>query len=473
LDKSDIGIIGLGLMGRNLSLNLSGHGFAITVFDPAPSVDEDILADFLKQHSCNGFSGARTLDDFVGLIRKPRKIMMMLKAGKPVDDCINRLIPCLEPGDIIIDGGNSHYLDTARRLERLEKHGILFVGCGVSGGGEGALHGPSLMPGGSSQAWDRIRPLLQKIAAKLDDKSPCCEWIGPQGSGHFVKMVHNGIEYALMQVIAESYDIMKRMAGMTADEIALVISGWNRGELKGYLTEITAIILKRSDDDGKPLVDKILDSASEKGTGKDASRASFELGVPIAAIDEAVSARFLSLLDEERRQASREFTASARITGNWDAWSDDLRDALYCSMVVAYAQGFAMLVKAGAAMGWDLDRANIAHIWRGGSIIQSDIMKNVETAFKNNPSALNILLVSPFIEAINQRQSGWRRAVSSAVLHGIPAPVISSTLAYFDSYRSERLPANLIQAMRDCFGAHGYERIDAPQGTLFHTDWKK
>ena len=471
MDKSDIGIIGLGLMGRNLSLNFSRHGCAVAVYDAARSGEQDLLADFLKQHSCDGFTGARTLDDFADMLRKPRKIMLMVKAGTPVDDVINQLTVYLERGDIVIDGGNSHYLDTARRLERLEKRGILYVGCGVSGGGEGALHGPSLMPGGSSHAWEAIRPLLQKIAARLDDGSPCCEWVGPGGSGHFVKMVHNGIEYAMMQAMAEAFDVMKRLIGMNEDEIARVFEGWNAGDLGGYLVESAPLILKKGEKAGH-LLDSILDRAWQKGTGRDAAASALELGVPAPSISEAVSARFISSLLEERRLASLTFKGAIRFSGDRDELLDDLMNALYCATAISHAQGFALLGKAGADMGWGLDRAMIAHIWRGGSIIQSKIMGDVETVFKNNPSAPNILLEKPFIESIDRRQPGWRRIVSAAVLHGVPVNVISSALSYFDSYRSERLPANLIQAMRDCFGAHGYERVDAPRGKIFRTDWK-
>ncbi len=468
----DIGIVGLGIMGRNMALNFNRRGIAVAVFNADVAGEEDLLADFLKAHGCDGIAGARILDDFVAMVRGPRVILMMVKAGTPVDDMIHRLAPRLEPGDIIIDGGNSHYLDTARRAAAVEKQGLLYVGCGVSGGGEGALRGPSLMPGGTSGARERVGPLLQSIAARLDDKSPCCEWIGPGGSGHFVKMVHNGIEYAMMQAIAETYDMMRRLIGLGADEIAGVFGRWNDGSLGGYLVSIVPRVLKMKDGGGI-LADSILDRAFQKGTGKDASIAALGLGVPVPAMDEAVSERFISALTDERRRCAVIFHAEKTFAGDGRALVRDLEDALFCSIAIAHGQGFTLMGKASLEYGWGLDRAAIARVWRGGCIIQSKMMNDVEALFRTRSDAGNIFTEQPFADAIREKQAGWRRAVSSAALHGIPVPVLSSALAYFDSYRSERLPANLIQAMRDLFGAHGYERVDAPAGTLFRTEWNR
>jgi 6-phosphogluconate dehydrogenase len=470
LSKCDIGIIGLGIMGRNIALNFGRNGSSVAVYNPDVAAEEDLLAGFLRDHGCDGLTGARLIEDFLSLLREPRIVLLMVKAGSPVDDLIHRLVPGLAAGDIIIDGGNSHYLDTARRLAELENQGILYVGCGVSGGGSGALRGPSLMPGGSSMAWETVGTLLKRIAAKLDDGAPCCEWIGPGGSGHFVKTVHNGIEYAMMESIAEAYDIMNRMIGMDADETASVFNGWNAGELGGFLMGIVPRILKHKDGSGR-LIDSVLDRAWQKGTGKDAVAAAIALDVPVPAIDEAVAARFISSLTDERRRASALFPAGDRFTGDRNAFLRQMEDALYCSLAVSYAQGFALIEKASSEYTWGLDRMTIARIWGGGCIIQSKMMKDVEAVFSNRPDALNMLLEPPFSGLIRGKQSGWRRAISTAVLHGVPVPVMSSALAYFDSYRSERLPANLTQAMRDCFGAHGYERVDAPAGKIFRTDW--
>jgi len=472
LGDCDIGIVGLGIMGRNMALNFNRRGSAVAVFNPDVAGEGDLLADFLKAHGCDGIAGARILDDFVAMMRKPRVILMMVKAGAPVDDMIHRLAPRLEPGDIIIDGGNSHYLDTARRAASVEKQGLFYVGCGISGGGEGALRGPSLMPGGSPGAWERVRPLLQSIAARLDDGTSCCEWIGPGGSGHFVKMVHNGIEYAMMQAIAETYDMMKRLVGMKADEIAGVFDRWNGGILGGYLVSIVPPVLTMKDGSGL-LVDSILDRAFQKGTGKDASIAALGLGVPVPAMDEAVSERFISAMIEERRRSAGIFPAGKAFTGDGTALAADLEDALYCAIAIAHGQGFSLVRKASLEYGWGLDRCTIARVWRGGCIIQSKMMDDIEALFRIRPDAGSILMEEPLAGAMREKQAGWRRAVSSAVLHGVPAPVLASTLAYFDSYRSERLPANLLQAMRDLFGAHGYERVDAPAGTLFRTEWKR
>lgn len=472
MDSRDIGIVGLGIMGRNIALNFLRHGFSVAVFNPGVPGEGDLLADFLKSHGCGSMAGARLTEDFAAMMRKPRVIMIMVKSGSPVDDVIHRLAPHLDTGDIVIDGGNSHYSDTERRMASLEKAGILYVGCGVSGGGEGALRGPSLMPGGPPRAWETLRPLLQSIAAKLDDGTPCCEWTGNGGSGHFVKMIHNGIEYAMMQAIAEAYDMMRRMAAMGADEMAAVFAGWNRGCLGGYLIGIVPHILKKMDR-GASLLAAVLDRASHKGTGREASVAALELGVPAPAIDEAVSSRFISSLLEERRRAAQLYPSNAIFSGDRNVLLHDLEEALFCAMVVSHCQGFALMDKASEDFGWDLDRAAIARLWRGGCIIQSTLMNDIEKINKKRSGTGNLLLEEEAGDLIRQRLAGWRRTVAAGALHGIPAPVLASTLAYFDGYRSARLPANLLQAMRDYFGAHGYERVDAPEGKLFSTEWKK
>ncbi len=470
MDSRDIGIVGLGIMGRNIALNFLRHGFSVALFNPGVPGEGDLLASFLRSHGCGSMAGARLPEEFVAMMNKPRVIMVMVKAGSPVDDVIHRLAPNLDPGDIVIDGGNSRYSDTERRMASLERKGVLYVGCGVSGGGAGALRGPSLMPGGSPGAWKIIRPLLQSIAAKLDDGTPCCEWTGRGGSGHFVKMVHNGIEYAMMQAIAEAYDMMRRMAAMGADEMAGEFARWNSGGLGGYLIGIVPYILKKRDR-GAPLIDAVLDRASQKGTGREASVAALELGVSAPAIDEAVSARFLSSLPDERRRASELYAADAAFAGDRDALLLDLEEALFCAIMVSHCQGFDLMARASSDFGWDLDRAAIARLWRGGCIIQSTLMNDIEKIFKNRTEIGNLLLEKKIGDAMKEKLAGWRRTVSAAALNGVPAPVLSSTLAYFDSYRSARLPANLVQAMRDFFGAHGYERVDGPEGMIFRTEW--
>lgn len=472
MDKCDIGIIGLGVMGRSISLNFSNRGFSAAVYNPDVTGEEDLLADFLKDHGCDAIAGARIIGDFARLLKTPRIILLMVKAGKPVDDCIARLLPHLDAGDIIIDGGNSHYRDTGRRVAELEGRGMRFVGCGVSGGAEEALRGPSLMPGGSAGAWEAVAPMLRAIAAKRSDGSPCCEWIGPGGSGHFVKMVHNGIEYAMLQGIAEAYDMMKRMLSMEADEIAALFSAWNKGPLKGYLMGIVPAIVTRREK-GALLLDSIRDSAWQKGTGRDAAAAALDLGVPVPAIDESVSARFLSSLSEERVLASQVYRSETGFSGDGKSLLEDLESALYCAMAVSLAQGFALLDKASSTYGWGLDRGSIARTWQAGCIIQSAMIKEIEAAFRDDPAVGSLLLARSIVEAVRDREAGWRRAVTAAISRGIPVPALSSTLAYFDAYRTGRLPANLTQAMRDFFGAHGYERVDAPQGTIFRTEWGK
>jgi 6-phosphogluconate dehydrogenase len=399
--------------------------------------------------------------------------MLMVKAGKPVDTFIDLLIPHLDKGDIIIDGGNSHFPDTERRVKYVESKGLYFIGSGVSGGEEGALLGPSIMPGGSPEAWAAVKPIFQGIAAKVDDGSPCCDWVGNGGAGHFVKMVHNGIEYGDMQLINEVYQIMKDVLGMSADEMHEVFKEWNEGELDSYLVEITRDILAFKDEDGQPLVDKILDTAGQKGTGKWTGTVALELGIPLTLITESVFSRCLSAIKDERVNASKVLTAGPEISFNGDKkeFINYLRDALYAAKVISYAQGYQMMKAAAKEYGWELSYGNIALMWRGGCIIRSRFLGNIKEAFDKNPDLANLLLDSYFAEKIQACQNGLRQAVATATLNGIPVPCLSAGLNYYDGYRSERLPANLLQAQRDYFGAHTYERLDKPRGEFFHTNW--
>jgi 6-phosphogluconate dehydrogenase len=468
MNKSDIGIYGLGVMGQNLALNCSQKGFAVSVYNRRDACELTAANDFLCK-KCKGkkiFCSA-SISDFVDTLSMPRKIMIVVKAGAAVDEVIEQLIPYLETGDIIIDCGNSHFRDSARRLSRLESLGYYFIACGVSGGKDGALNGPSIMPGGSFRAWEESGYLLQAIAAKDSDGNPCCDWIGPGGSGHFVKMTHNGVEYALMQILAESYDFMKRLLGMNTDEINSVMREWNTGNLQSYLLEISADILLIREEDGSSLIENILDCAEQKGTGKDLSVTSMELGVPSTTFYEAVGARVVSGMVSERNRASKVFGGPGAFTGDRESELRALKDAVYCSQLVAYAQGFLLMARASEEYNWGLDLAMIAHIWKNGCIIRSSLLEEIAETLKDRRSP-DILLEPPFSESINNMQAGWRNSVTIAVNHGIPVPALSSALAYFDGYRSERLPANLIQAQRDYFGFHGYERIDKPRGTFFH-----
>jgi 6-phosphogluconate dehydrogenase len=473
MDKCDIGIYGLGIMGQNLALNFERNGLAVSVINRMEAGEKNLVDAFISNR-CRGkkIILADDVKNFINIIKPPRKIIVLVKAGAAVDEVIEQLIPSLEVDDIIIDGGNSHYRDTGRRLLQLDSRGILFIGCGVSGGSDGALNEPSMMPGGSFQAWENIKSIFQKIAAKSEDGAPCCDWIGPEGSGHFVKMVHNGVEYALMQVLAESFDVMKRMLSMSTDEINCLLSEWNEGELHSYLLGITIDILKIIDKDGKPLIENILDCAEQKGTGKDISISALELGVPVTAISEALNARFISCMINERRCASKEFVMPGQFTGDKKAVLKALHDAVYCSKFIVYAQGLSLIAKASVEYNWNLDPVKIARIWRNGCIIQSNILNDV-VATQTETGLENILLQPYFIEAINRKQINWRYAIITTIQHGIPIPLLSSTLAYFDSFRSERLPANLIQAQRDYFGAHGFERVDAHRGVFFNIERDK
>ncbi|HBG08441.1 MAG TPA: phosphogluconate dehydrogenase (NADP(+)-dependent, decarboxylating), partial [Firmicutes bacterium] len=415
---------------------------------------------------------AYSLEELVTSLKSPRKVMLMVKAGQPVDDVLGRLLPLLEPGDIIIDGGNSHFADTRRRLTVVEEKGLLYVGTGVSGGEEGALHGPSLMPGGSPAAWPQIRPIFQAIAAKVDNGTPCADWVGPDGSGHFVKMVHNGIEYGDLQLICEAYHLMKDLLGLDNATMAQVFQEWNAGELNSYLIEITGEILAYKDEDGAPLVDKILDTAGQKGTGKWTVAAALDEGVPLTLIAEAVMARSLSALKEEREAAAKVLTGpQPQFNGDRQAFVEDIRRALYAAKIVSYAQGCALMRAASETYGWNLNYGGIALLWRGGCIIRSAFLEEIKKAFDRNPELTN-LLVDPFFKSqLDRCQASWRRVCAAAISNGIPVPAFTSALSYYDGYRSARLPANLLQAQRDYFGAHTYERIDRPREEFFHTNW--
>ena len=466
---SDIGLVGLAVMGENLILNMASKGYTVTAYNRSVEKVDAFLEGRAQGKSIRG---ARSIEELVQSLAKPRKIMLMVKAGKAVDDFIEQLIPHLEPGDIIIDGGNTHYPDTDRRTAYLESKGLLFIGTGVSGGEEGALTGPSIMPGGSPAAWPHVKPIFQDIAAKVDDGSPCCDWVGENGAGHFVKMVHNGIEYGDMQLICEAYQIMKDLLGMSADEMHEVFKEWNRGELDSYLIEITRDILAFKDEDGAPLVDKILDTAGQKGTGKWTGVIALDLGIPLTLISEAVFARCLSSQKDQRVEASKVISGPAiKFDGDKKAMIDDLRNALFASKIISYAQGYLLMREAAKEYGWKLNYGGIALMWRGGCIIRSSFLGNIKEAFDKNPELSNLLLDDYFRTTVEAAQAGWRRVAAAAIVNGIPAPTISSALTYFDGFRTARLPANLLQAQRDFFGAHTYERIDRPRGEFFHTNW--
>jgi 6-phosphogluconate dehydrogenase len=468
-NKADIGLIGLAVMGENLVLNMESHGFTVAVFNR--TVDK--VNNFIHGRGKNkNVIGCHSIEELIGNLKSPRKIMLMVKAGKPVDDFIELLIPHLAKGDIIIDGGNSHFPDTIRRTKYLESKGFLFIGTGVSGGEEGALKGPSIMPGGSPAAWPAIKPIFQAIAAKVEDGTPCCDWVGENGAGHFVKMVHNGIEYGDMQLICEAYMIMKDLLGMSAIEMHEVFKDWNKGELNSYLIEISRDILAFKDTDGKPLVDKILDTAGQKGTGKWTGVASLDLGVPLTLIGEAVYARCLSAQKAERVEASKLLHGpKPSFTGDKKAFIEDIKNALFASKLVSYAQGYVLMRAAAEEYKWNLNNGGIALMWRGGCIIRSTFLGKIKEAFDHNPKLTNLLLDPFFKEKIESSQASWRKVVAASVTNGIWIPAMSTALNYYDGYRSERLPANLLQAQRDYFGAHTYERIDQPRGKFFHTNW--
>ena len=466
---SDIGLIGLAVMGENLVLNMESKGFQVTVFNRSLKKVDDFLGARAKGKK---IIGAYSIEEFVGSLERPRKVMLMIKAGNAVDDMIETLLPHLEKGDIIIDGGNTHFPDTNRRTAYLESKGFLYIGTGVSGGEEGALLGPSIMPGGSKAAWPVIKPIFQSIAAKVDDGTPCCDWVGENGAGHFVKMIHNGIEYGDMQLITEAYQIMRDLLHLGADEMHLIFKDWNEGELNSYLIEITRDILDYKDIDGKPLVDKILDTAGQKGTGKWTVVTALDLGIPLTLIGEAVFSRCLSAVKNERVQASGIIHGpSPKFRGDKVKFISDLKEALYASKIVSYAQGYALMKAAAEEYKWNLNYGGIALMWRGGCIIRSAFLGKIKEAYTNNPSITNLLLDPFFKDKVEEAQNGWRNVVATSVTNGIPVPAISSALAYFDGYRCEKLPANLLQAQRDYFGAHTYERTDKPRGEFFHTNW--
>jgi 6-phosphogluconate dehydrogenase len=468
-NKADIGLVGLAVMGENLVLNMESHGFTVAVFNR--TIDK--VDNFIHGRGKNkNVIGCHSIEEMISSLKSPRKIMLMVKAGKPVDDFIELLLPHLSKGDIIIDGGNSHFPDTIRRTAYLESKGMLYIGTGVSGGEEGALKGPSIMPGGSPAAWPAVKPIFQSIAAKVEDGTPCCDWVGENGAGHFVKMVHNGIEYGDMQLICEAYMIMKDLLGMSATEMHEVFKDWNKGELDSYLIEITRDILAFKDTDGKPLVDKILDTAGQKGTGKWTGVASLDLGVPLTLIGEAVYARCLSAQKAERVEASKLLHGpKPSFTGDKKAFIEDIKNALFASKLVSYAQGYVLMRAAAEEYKWNLNNGGIALMWRGGCIIRSTFLGKIKEAFDHNPKLTNLLLDPFFKEKIESSQASWRKVVAAAITNGVWIPAMTTALNYFDGYRSERLPANLLQAQRDYFGAHTYERIDQPRGKFFHTNW--
>jgi len=466
---ADIGLIGLAVMGENLVLNMESHGYTVAVFNrTVEKVDRFIES----RGKGKNFIGAHSIEELCNSLKRPRKVMMLVKAGSAVDDFIEKIIPYLEPGDIIVDGGNTHFPDTIRRTKYVESKGLLYIGTGVSGGEEGALKGPSIMPGGSKPAWEHVKPIFQAISAKVEDGSPCCDWVGANGAGHFVKMVHNGIEYGDMQLICEAYQIMKELLGMSTDEMHEIFKEWNTGVLDSYLIEITRDILGYKDDDGEAMVEKILDTAGQKGTGKWTGIAALDQGIPLTLIGEAVFARCLSAQKEERVRASKVLTGPAKsFDGDKKAFVQDIMQALYASKIVSYAQGYVLLRDAAREYDWDLKYGEIALMWRGGCIIRSAFLGKIKEAFDNNPKLENLLLDPYFKNEVVNAQTSWRKVVAMAAQQGIPVPAFSTALSYYDGYRSDRLPANLLQAQRDYFGAHTYERVDKPRGEFFHTNW--
>jgi 6-phosphogluconate dehydrogenase len=467
MSKTDIGLIGLAVMGENLALNIESRGYSVSVFNRTYSKTENFIDGRAKGKN---FVASENIKDFVESIESPRKIMLMVKAGEVVDKTIDSLLPFLTKGDIIIDGGNSDYRDSQRRVQELEKQGVLFIGSGVSGGEEGALLGPSLMPGGKTEAWDQVKDIFTAISAKTSDGSPCCNWMGSGGAGHFVKMVHNGIEYGDMELISETYNFMKSLLGMSNSEIGDTFTKWNQGALDSYLIEITADIFKYKED-GEYTIDKILDIAGQKGTGRWTVETSLELGNPLTLITEAVFSRYLSSIKDVREKVAREFSTTYKKLTNRDDILEKLRATLYSAKIISYAQGFALLRDADLRYGWNLNMAEIAETWRGGCIIRSTFLDRIAQAFRSNPSIDNIILDSYFKKEIKESLDSFKEITSLAILNELPVPAISSSLNYFNGLKSERLPANLIQAQRDYFGAHTYERVDKPRGEFFHSNW--
>ncbi len=468
MTAADIGLIGLAVMGRNLALNMDDHGFRVAVFNRTESRVDEFLAGDARG---TAIVGAHSLEELAASLRRPRALVLMVRAGSVVDRFIESLVPHLEEGDVVVDGGNSRYADSTRRAEALARRGIAFIGAGISGGEEGARHGPSIMPGGNPAAWPRVREIFQAISAKVDGE-PCCRWVGDGGSGHYVKMVHNGIEYGDMQLICEAYHLMRQGMGMDADEVAAVFGEWKRGVLDSYLIEITAEILARKDDDASPLVDRILDAAGQKGTGKWTVIDALERGTPLTLIGEAVFSRCLSAMKEERVRAATRLGATRRpFEGDREAGIRHVHDALYAAKIVSYAQGFALMRAAASEHGWSVRYADVASMWRGGCIIRSRFLDNIREAFEAAPDLENLLQDDFFARSLAEAEPGWRQTVRLGVDLAIPVPAIASALSYYDAYRSPLLPANLLQAQRDYFGAHTYERVDQPRGKRFHTDW--
>lgn len=469
MKKADIGLIGLAVMGENLVMNMESKGFTVAVYNRTTA-----KVDAFTQGRAKGKNiiGCHSLQELADNLQRPRKIMLMVKAGRAVDELIDTVIPYLEPGDILIDGGNSHFPDTIRRTAYVESKGFLYVGTGVSGGEEGALKGPSMMPGGSTAAWEHVKPIFQAICAKVEDGTPCCDWVGENGAGHFVKMVHNGIEYGDMQLICEAYQLMKELLGLSYDEMHEVFARWNEGELDSYLVEITRDILAHRDTDGQPLLDKILDTAGQKGTGKWTAVTALDEGVPLTLIGEAVFARCLSAMKDERVAAAGEFPkAIIPFEGDKAAFVEHIRQALYAAKIISYAQGYSLMTAAARTYGWNLNYGGIALMWRGGCIIRSRFLGRIKEAYDRNPGLQNLILDPYFKDTITALIPAWRNVVAAAVRHGVAVPAMSAALSYFDGYTSPRLPANLLQAQRDYFGAHTYERLDAPRGQFFHTNW--
>jgi len=467
--QADIGLIGLAVMGQNLVLNMNDHGYEVAVFNRTVSKVDDFLGGPAKG---TAVIGTHTLEEFVAKLKKPRRIMLMVKAGLPVDSFIDLLLPLLDSGDIIIDGGNSRFDDSIRRTRELKKHGILFIGAGISGGEEGARHGPSIMPGGNPEAWPHVKEIFQSIAAKVDGGEPCCDWVGEEGAGHYVKMVHNGIEYGDMQLIGEAYQLLAIGLSLEAEKLHQVFAQWNKEELNSYLIEITSHIFAALDEDGTPLLENILDVAGQKGTGKWTVVNALEQGMPLTLIAEAVFARCLSALKDERLEASRALAGpDQRYGGDPKQFIACIKQALYASKIVSYAQGFMLMREAAKKFEWNLNYGAIALMWREGCIIRSRFLGKIKDAYDHNPEIKNLLLDEYFKEEVNKAQGGWREVVATSARLGIPAPCFSTALAFFDGYRSGRLPANLLQAQRDYFGAHTYERLDQPRGQFFHTNW--
>jgi 6-phosphogluconate dehydrogenase len=466
----DIGLIGLAVMGQNLVLNMNDHGYKVAVFNRTVSKVDDFLEN---EAQGTQVAGAHSIQEMCAMLKKPRRVMIMVKAGEVVDQTIDQVLPHLEKGDILIDGGNSLYTDSTRRTKDLAAKGILFIGTGVSGGEEGARFGPSIMPGGNKEAWPHVKPIFQAIAAKVEDGTPCCDWVGEDGAGHYVKMVHNGIEYGDMQLIGEAYQLLKDGLGLTPDELAEVFTEWNKGELDSFLIDISATIFAKKDDDGQPMVDKILDAAGQKGTGKWTAISALDLGQPVTLIGESVFARCLSALKGERVAASKVLKGprKRKVVDGKKEFIEEVRVALYCSKMVSYAQGYMLLRAAEKDQGWNLNMGGVALMWRGGCIIRSIFLGDIKAAFDRDPKLQNLLLDKFFSTAMNKYHPAWRKAIIYGVRVGVPMPAFSTALSFYDGYRTARLPANLLQAQRDFFGAHTYERVDKPRGEFFHTNW--